>query len=261
MRRWPMDEQEYLTSTDPAALLACCRNRLTEGQLLAWDRACGEVWFPAQPGATCRPGYRWFPEDAYAEAATWTRATIPEETPAVMADRCRLLRCIAGNPFRRVQLIEWCENPEDFGIVPFSPDWLTPTAVALARAIRDGSERECSKCWGNRGCTPGDEPFGFCPHCHGTGTVRDPRWEDMPVLADLLEQEGCPEGIGVLEHLRNLVPCPINYGKGHHRSPEWASTIDWACKECAGTEWLPGPLPALHCAECWVLRLILGDAP
>jgi hypothetical protein len=68
---------------------------------------------------------------------------------------CHLIRCVFGNLF---------------GLVAMSPDWCTPTTVALARSIYEG--------------------------CH---------FEGLPVLADALEEAGC-DNTDLLSHLRGPGP-------------------------------------------------------
>jgi hypothetical protein len=96
---------------------------------------------------------------AYAWSRTDATAGTPEDAEEVeiaeSGRQCDLLRCIFGNPFRPV---------------PLDPSWLTPQAVAIARAVYE------------EGC-----------------------WDDLPLLADALEEAGCTSA-ELLVHLRSADP-------------------------------------------------------
>lgn len=138
------------------------------------------------------------------------------------ATQAGLLRCIVGNPFRPVT-IPWEVGPQvvvnpKTRMTEFVKEyrwcpWLTPAVVKVARSIYD-----------------------------------DRRFEELPILADALEEVGCTEA-ALLGHLRELARCPECNGNDAWRYGE-GFTCD-TC-HCAGT------VPAPHARGCWVLDLILG---
>jgi len=79
----------------------------------------------------------------------------------------------------------------------------------------------------------------------------------LPVLADALEEAGCPaDG-----------PCPVNSnGWWQHRDIVFVHGVSegWACETCGGSGRVPNPLlahlrgPGPHARGCWALDLILG---
>lgn len=176
------------------------------------------------------------PQDFLPSVDYSRRAGVP---PAVQAD---LLRCIFGNPWKPVTLpaltvcrqcgqstddspkMKYCsrggdpDGKNDHRYEKVCP-WVTPAVVAFARDIYDGR-----------------------------------RFEDLPVLADMLEADGCPID----------EPCPVNYGKGHHKAPAYWSGPPWACEVCDGTGRVPNRLLAHlrsggpHCRGCHALDLIRG---
>jgi hypothetical protein len=264
-------EQQWLTSEDPAAMLehlrneanppaAGCRNRplISDRKLRLFACACvRQVWDKltdprsrnavevaerfADGAATdeergCVQAVtpsRWgcvLLSDA-AGAAAWA-SSYSECPPALQA---AILRDIAGNPFRQpVVPHQWVPR-----------EWLTPTAVGLARAAYDERPgRACAVCAGWGGIYPSG-PRGRkvdCERCGGagrldTGTLDPAR---LAVLADALEEAGC-DSEDLLRHLRGyaMTPCP-NTG-----DPPLSF-------------WRPSPGP--HVRGCWAVDLILGNA-
>lgn len=110
-----------------------------------------------------------------------------------------LLREIVGNPFRPAPT--WIREEDEnwvYDIAPgLNPEWLTPAVLDIARTIYE-----------------------------------DRCFEEMPVLADALEEAGCT-GSGLLMHLRGL---------------EFVDDRTWA------TQPLSGP----HVRSCWALDMLLG---
>jgi len=83
------------------------------------------------------------------------------------------------------------------------------------------------------------------------------RFEDMPVLADALEEAGCTDR-GILGHCRDSEPCEVCTvlafcEKLLGAKPE---EPDPDCSFCHGTNWMP--LRSPHVRGCWVLDLLLG---
>lgn len=145
-----------------------------------------------------------------------------------------LLRDIFGNPWRPVTLPRTkedvlesrnhgpaggccnrfadymaCECLEE--AVDFIP-WFTPTVLAIAQTIYD--ER---------------------------------RFEDMPVLADALEEAGCREE-AILKHLRGEEQCSTTDIRDSITGETWTGPL---------TSWRP--LRGQHVRGCWCLDLILGE--
>jgi hypothetical protein len=219
-------------------------DKLEEAYALAHRVPGSELPGPAMAAAECcHP-------DAYQAAR---RATLLHVcAPDLKAD---LLREMLGNPFDPVVLPrenhKRCENcagrgwranttghgPSfqsctcDKGQVKYCP-WLTPTVISLTIEAYDNRERKCPRCrklksgFNLHGGMPG------CPDCGGSGRIDDGRLshERLLVLADALEEEGCPDGV-LLRHLRGQV---LNAGK------QWAQS------------------PVHHYRGCWALDLLRG---
>lgn len=207
-----MTEQEWLTSIDPAAML----HYLTDGT----DTA-GKVWARHRPSnrklrmfgaACCRrargPNDQYSSQvDVYEERGHWPESG---QTDLEWAMRwagksdplgAAFLRDIVGNPFQphplSLPIGNFAENdkvnykyrrvgerPNE--CVQLWPEWMTPTVIQVARSIYEARS-----------------------------------FEDMPVLADALEDAGC-----------------VN------------EDILWHCR---GEQ-----LHRVHVCGCWVLDLILG---
>lgn len=177
------------------------------------------------------------PED---QVTSWC-AGHPE--PPNDTQKAQLLRCVFGNFWHPVRMAP--KEPENIftaitvlakEVSNTSTAWLprsllTPTVCSIAKAIYE-----------------------------------DRKWEDMPILADALEDAGC-ENQAVLEHLR-LKGCPYCHGSGVRR--EWkpkkysphvhvmipqGSWKEYPCF-CKDMPDLKRP-PPLHGRSCWVLDLLL----
>lgn len=170
-------------------------------------------------------------EAAYAARAWTTPKGLALVPPAAQA---ALLRCIAGNPWRPVRL-------------PGRECWRCEGKKVALGAGPDRGNPKCGECDGT----------GWLVKCDwltwNGGTVprlaqaiyNERRWEDMPILADALEEAGCGDE-AILGHCRETVECALGtaYWGGPHP--------DVCC--CNGT----GRLPAPHARGCWVLDLLLG---
>lgn len=152
-----------------------------------------------------------------------------------------LLREIVGNPFRPID---------------FDAAWRTETVLSLAQAAYNHS---CP----NRCCDP--VPWGGCSDCRGSGRrpdgTLDP--ERLAVLADALEEAGCPMEVA----------CPACEGRREVLRLDAAGSLDWeVCRNCLSgpgvigvyaTGRVPHPLlghlrgPGPHVRGCWVLDLVL----
>jgi hypothetical protein len=93
-------------------------------------------------------------------------------------------------------------------------------------------------------------------------------FDDMPVLADALEEAGC-EDAEILGHLRGTERCYNCLGSGRLREEDDGGSYSVACRACTTS---PGytfarpndgtggiPLRGPHVRGCWVLDLILGN--
>lgn len=308
-----MTEQEWLDSTDPAAMLAalntwhvgtgpmqqricplfesgrklrlfavvCCRavfhlladersrravevaeryadGKVTSGELAVahWDAHLAWQYMPdddrrAVAMAALADEASGEHAASAARFATVAAGPFPDvlNTPLV----AHTMRDIVGNPWRPVT----CD-----------PAWLTQTVVALAQTAYD--ERPGLECPCMRGDNPRHEWTGImpalwqtCTRCHGHGTVADGRLdpERLLVLADALEEAGCPMevketcrgcgGAGVIEdEVGSTYACVVCSPGGN-----WAGT---------GKQKVPHPLLAHlrslgpHYRGCWALDLILG---
>lgn len=231
-----MDEATWLSSNDPAAMLDYLRNKPKTPHGAGYDR---------KPHPCCTDRklrlFCWSAMDQFKTASymtIWRRSNWengePDKSdgPNVPIDLARsicgeglyknlplLLRDIFGNPCRPVEL-EWHEgklcqvNYAHHGMALgltkyFEPvSWLTPDVLAIAQTIYEQR-----------------------------------RFEDMPILADALEDAGC-EDWEMLSHCRKEETCPVCMG-GKDRKK---------CKNCwEGNIPLRGP----HVRGCWVVDLIL----
>lgn len=226
-----MTESEYLTSTDPAALLRHVEGRATEEQLR---------WFVE----ACRAAFMRNPDD-WSLSDDW-RGLARSWAEGGCERRAALLREIFG-PFRPLQrkYISCLCGGE---LVPLKKDTLPLLSV-------------CSKCHA-------DGPFwadvvhgekwpwlawndGTIPHLarsiHDSG-----RFEDMAILADALVEAGCQEE-ELIAHCRNLERCWKCLGADIASRPrDW----DIVCPECHGTGWTP--LRGPHVPGCWLTTLLAG---
>jgi hypothetical protein len=170
-----MDEHEWLTNDDPAALLAYLAGKVSERKLRLWACACCRL---AVVGGT-QDGWSVFWEDGEALAdglepphhsETWLTNPVAEIIQTITTFRPHLMdyafesalaRCVFGNPFRPVAI---------------DPAWRTPTVVALAQAAYE--ERSL--------------PSGVLDR------------DRLLILADALEEAGAD--VVLLEHLRSAGP-------------------------------------------------------
>jgi len=142
------------------------------------------------------------------------------------AAQAALLRCVFGNPFRRLQVWRNAEgHPDGPGAGPLydhRTNWLAWNGGAVRRLAEAayGGEEQCRHCDRVGVRTPHEDGEECsCAKCGGSGTVTSPfDASRLPVLADALEEAGCTDQT-ILDHLRG-----------------------------------PGP----HGRGCWVIDLLLG---
>lgn len=221
-----MTEQDWLTSTDPAAMYIVVRERATEGQC---KHLCRSAWHGVRHG---RRSWNVFA----AEMCEYHSDTLP-----IGVD---LMREIFGNPFRPIPTVAirclYCEGRHTEPVKKST--WLTNCNGCFRVAAYQGEPQwlEVIKDWRN----------GLIPST-AQAIYDAERWSDLPLLADMLEEAGCAV-LAILDHLRGREECPINYGKGWHTSPDYVSQ-KWNCEVCNGT----GFRPVTHCRGCWALELFL----
>ena len=221
-----------------------------------------------------------------AEASAWIvkDAMLIDNGAGVAA----VLRCVVGNPFRPVVLPHFpdcpvCEGSGRF-LVGSGEDaesmscqccpWRTPTVVGIAQAAyNERPGRKCSECNGNgniefkeRGEYVWEMLQRQCKECHGRRRIEDGRLDNdtLGVLADCLEDNGCPE----------LLPCTGCLGAGSVN----LGLADAICDQCyysyyveSGGYWrgkglMLNPIlahlrsPGPHVRGCWAVDLILGKS-
>ncbi len=250
-----MQEAEWLSSTDPAAMLTLLQHwneystrptaistyRTSDRKLRLWVEAC-------RAGRDDKPWGSYdldTPSGLRAACERWARCDHQSVMPVnPLPVRAALLRDIIGNPFRLVSL------------------------------------EKCPRCDGDGKAHGSDRPFewtpekgypGPCPVCDGFRFVRPPwltrdalrlaqtcyeeRGQDghldsalLALLADELEGAGCTDA-ELLQHLRGLEWCPECQGRSAVDPP----VANW-CTACTSTGWRP--LRSGHVRGCWAVDLI-----
>jgi hypothetical protein len=261
-----LTEQEWLTSDDPAAMLAwvaaqpadragtrtnhvvsdrklrlfaCAVSRRLSafaGESVALVEAYADDprRFQRQFLETQDLGY-WCASDDPVEAAE----TLAQTTAGVR-EGAALLRDVVGDPFRPVPLPWAQDRPADGEPSPPYCPWLTPQVLTLARVAYEKRQvaDECDEKGNWPGTTGSLDPLTLC------------------ALADALEEAGC-DSEGLLRHLRGFRPCWGCHGDFAHPPRRHLSTLTGLCVQCPddhGWELLPGP----HVRGCWALDLVLG---
>jgi hypothetical protein len=193
-----MTEQEWLACDDPKQLLDYLTGNMPEKlydrhpsqrKLRLWVEACRKVFSSREGVLTIWRDLKEFPGELQECLATWGSEHRSRLFP--LAERAHLLRDIIGNPWRPVasltQTVECdrcngkgertlgktCGACDGSGKTKGNADWLTPTAISLARAAYDHRDP-------------------------ATGHLDQVR---LAVLADALEEAGCQD-YRILEHLR-----------------------------------------------------------
>lgn len=236
-----MTEQEWLTSENPAGMFAHLGKRVSSHKLRCWVDACNALCkYPYEHegcdiAAADDPPIHLFIH-AWADESV-ANGDLPQATKAA------LLREIVGNPFRPpTPRCTWCagdglDSHEDderkctlckgSGCMPVPKDWLTRDVLALATAIQD-----------------------------------EHRFEDMPILADALEDAGC-NNVEILNHCRAACPSckEAAFKTGDSGGPLMGGDVKLGARmtrhllrncACRGTRLLQ------HVRGCWVLDLVRG---
>ncbi len=142
-----------------------------------------------------------------------------------------LIRDIVGNPFRPVTL---CGVTE--GITKTEP---TPTCQNCAAILAHED--------------------GLVPRI-ARAIYDGRRWDEMPILADALEDAGCANE-DILRHCRGQKErCPRCLGSGVFKQVHpWGDTFAAEIVSCdCRTGWVPLRDPGPHVRGCWVLDLMLS---
>jgi hypothetical protein len=180
----------------------------------------------------------WVAGDMAVSSVTVDDPRFPPDTPLAREYAkafAALLRDVVGNPWRPVTLPVQAKCAEGPRCRSHGCPWLTPCVLSVARAAYDLRE-----------------------------------WDRLPVLADALEDAGCPaeevcpacKGEGsVLRPVAKRWPFP---------EPEKRHVIELpkerrsTCRNCKGTGRVPNPIlqhlrgPGPHARGCWCLDALLG---
>jgi hypothetical protein len=235
-----MTEQEWLTSTDPQAMLIYIRMNRWHGPgpavppfVPAFEDAAMDRKLRLACHALMDHTIGYIPDDYPTHPQHWLAGWISAEEykgePAGQGSLCRILRDLF-NPFRLSALCGVTEGvikPADC-VTPHCPNcreilaWRDGTIVTLAREIY---EERC--------------------------------FERLPILADALEEAGCTCE-ELIRHCRGWVRCLGRNGSTPERPIRCERHgIFAACPRCQGTGWIQQPNPR-HWRGCWVLDLLLG---
>ncbi len=277
-----MTEREWLTSTDPAAMLRWRldyqRQHLQHGvylpavsdrklRLFAEDVECVWQWRRVQTFDGKQYTYT-VPPGGAAHATECVRVhNLADDRFWIAA----MLREVFGNPFRPVTLPVRQKCADGATCPQHGCHWLTPTVVSLAQAayqerggrcpggcrVLHGPRKEANVYVLYEHAGP-DSAWVVCPTCHGTGRTGDGHLDRgrLAVLSDALEEAGCPDG----------EQCGLCEGDGKVRPWRYPQSfhVVGACEGCHGTGRVPHPLlahlrsPGPHVRGCWAVDLVLG---
>jgi hypothetical protein len=217
-------EQEWLTSDDPAAMLQCLRDlswcedggasyeAISDRKLRLFCAACfvaafGHTLGESSPWGHWQDGIQGHCDlSPQKEAMSWASNPSHEGKRSEFA---ALLRDVVGNPCCCVVVDHGQPEHGRAG-----DPWLTPTALALARAAyEDRPGRKCGRCGGSGKLWKQSKysqyyyPTGDCPDCHDTGRIDDGSLDPLTLcaLADALEEAGCSDE-ALPSHLRSAGP-------------------------------------------------------
>ena len=206
-----MTEQQWLTSTNPAEMVAFLGERITDEHQRLYFEACRKE-----------------------RDAEYSRAKNSDwEVPAAL--RADILRDIVGNPFVIIESKSILggyirdRNPVTrLGerLARFDDAWLQWNDGTIPKMVDAMMNEDCDKCIIRRGeryvFAGPDSHWEPCGCTNGRIPRAEPRWEMMLEIADALEEgAGCREQ-AILEHLRDATCVCRDY--------EWRSK--YSCKVC-----------------------------
>lgn len=268
-----MTEQQWLSLEDPSTMLhfiSTYQTTLPSGHLPT-DRKL-RLWVEACLGAcTCYGHKEALKLSSVHQVAAFTDVA---GCPSTRAYKAALLRDLFGNPWQEwvyeipgalgTPMVRWPSGRidalkvvEQMRLRPriLRRSWLSwndGTVPKIAQAIYDG--KQCDWCLGGGGNfgpeNKASRTLGErCGKCRGAGRVSC--FEEMPILADALEEAGC-ENEEIMRHCRGEERCVCELPTERPRHP---NGLNLSCNQCRDG-WLP--LRGPHVRGCWVLDLLLG---
>lgn len=258
-----MTEQEWLTSTDPQAMLAWLP---THGH-----EVIGKT-FP-HPLRVSDRKLRLFDDACFAAfGLNIDDVMAPQDNPP--AGAAAMLRDIVGNPFRPVRLPPLWKAP--MGTACYSHPWLTHTVLSLATAAYEERGRKCERCTAHP--DPKWQDQSTCLACNQTGIIDNGQLDPdrLLILADALEEAGCTVAtyrqspllnVWLCTACESLVELKNTFVQGNLKQAWSCPNHGWRSETgVKGTRTIcePNPLldhlrtPGPHYRGCWVLDLILG---
>lgn len=246
-----MNENQWLTSTDPQAMYAFVKDQVTERQHRFFVEECRRLCVE----------WQYVGGDHYKAAFNSWCTGLLHRSP-ILPVRADLLREIIGNPFRKHYHDEdglWIDRgmSENGAHKWERVDWLQWSNATVPNLIRAMMEEECQECYGKGWFVPKafhPIPEGSSPMMvNGVLVPRtEPQWDMTPILADALEEAGCTEA-AILDHLRGNEPCPHCNGDGaRFYDEDDRLQCKQRCDDCNGT----GKRPVKHVRGCWVVELL-----
>lgn len=283
-----MNEQTWLTSNDPAAMLRLVEQTSDEGSVIAIPRrpsfkvsdrklrlfiaAVERMWWGGNETNVDLISIKLM--EKAAESESFAREGLSKiffsytltHSPAVDALECVRIHNSKGDPPR------WANLLRDIFGNPFRPVELPTVKCAVCLGRGGWEDPEEGQFVSHNACNgKGELPCPWLTWNHGTiprmaeVIYRDRRFEDMPILADVLEEAGCANE-DILMHCRgmeNVCNRCDGDGKAHgsDRPFEWSADPDYMkCPVCKGSGkgWRKTDAP--HVRGCWVLDLLLGKS-
>lgn len=283
-----MTESEWLTSVDPAAMLAhlepnisdpdWARSRISDRKLRLWIEACRVRW-PRAAGAF------WLGNRTRLLQAVAQWSVTSQNAPA--AEIAHLLRDIMGNPFCPVKL-PYIPDRGRGRYHAFTPDgrlmrslggdkyefadrcpYLTPEVLAIAQAAYEETGRVCETCRGDgyAGRLAGDDQYA-CAGCgrpagmYGHYSERSkklecPKCENCHGTGRIDDGTLDPQRLAVLADALEEAGCQEEALLRHLRGEEWGERV-LGQGPFLGQDFGWRPLRGPHVRGCHVVSAILG---